>query len=440
MAEKITYPFLPEDKCLSQHQFFDYIDGNLNAADMHFVEKHLLSCPMCSDAMEGFEKVKQRDKVAAFSPDNYSKKVVGKTDIVQPKIIPLHSNRRYYALAAGLVLIISVSLYLKYYSPLADMESAKVADLAQKDSTVSVLENPKENKDAILKNEVSNSIAGKDSQKYVGNGLAAADAREDRSLTFHDSIGFFRATQGEEKDKNSEQQAFDQTSTGASVADIPAVRFALEEKQPADDDSKGNLDGSKAEEKKLVDGKSRDEVETSKKQKAANEKEVKADQLDNVVNANVSQPTSHYNAPMPTTTQPTSPSSAGSGTVVIIPSGGIVTQSTISDKEATVSKNTDTSANAGPKFYPLKATEKDLSLSYENGVKMLDSGQAAASLVFFDQVLTDSKHKNFEDAQWKKSLALIQLNRKAEAKILLQEIEKKGGKYANQSKEELKKL
>ncbi|HET6992757.1 MAG TPA: hypothetical protein VFJ43_15595, partial [Bacteroidia bacterium] len=125
--------------------------------------------------------------------------------------------------------------------------------------------------------------------------------------------------------------------------------------------------------------------------------------------------------------------------------GGMATGNSatvLTDSETSVSQNADSSVADTPRMYPLplSGSEKDLDLSYENGVKMLNAGQASASLVLFDEVLKNPNHHYYQDAQWEKSLALIQLNRKAEAKILLEEIVKKGGKYKSQAEAELKKL
>ena len=103
-------------------------------------------------------------------------------------------------------------------------------------------------------------------------------------------------------------------------------------------------------------------------------------------------------------------------------------------------QTTQADSVSSPRLYRNLATDEDLDLCYENGLKMLDSGQAAASITFFDQVLANPAHRYFEDAQWKKAEALLKLNRNDEAKTLLNEIVKTGRKYKPQAKEKLKKL
>jgi tetratricopeptide (TPR) repeat protein len=57
--------FDPQTACLTEKAMFDYIDGKLTAAENHAVEKHLLDCAFCSEAMEGLELVKDRSKLRA---------------------------------------------------------------------------------------------------------------------------------------------------------------------------------------------------------------------------------------------------------------------------------------------------------------------------------------------------------------------------------------
>ncbi len=429
MAEKITYPFLPEDKCLTEQQLFDYIDGKLNATEMHLVEKHLLACEMCSDALEGFEKVKHREKVAAFSPANFSKSIIEEKITEQVKVIPLNPNRKNYAIAAGLVLIISITLFLKH-SVSGDMESAKTAELTQKDSSISSptssMESSGTKQDSVSTNSVTRS------EGTNANGGASFDKQNHSSLGYLDTVSNSNKESDPRKGLVMEDQVSPQTVSGDAIPDAPIQQFATNEKS-ADDNSQSELvDLAKAEQKKSEAENDRDAKESVAKNKVPAGDGSKSDQSVKVASGRANEKQSTHAAK-------DAPSSVASGTNAAPSTGGVVTQQTVLDEENTISTVAD-STTVSPKFYPLKPSDKDLDQSYETGVKMLDSGQVNASLIFFDQVLTNPTHKNFEDAQWKKSLALIQLHRNAEAKILLQQIEKKGGKYKTQATEELKKL
>jgi hypothetical protein len=55
--------FDPQTACLTEKAMYDYIDSKLTEAESHAVEKHLLDCAFCSEAMEGLELVKDRNKL-----------------------------------------------------------------------------------------------------------------------------------------------------------------------------------------------------------------------------------------------------------------------------------------------------------------------------------------------------------------------------------------
>jgi tetratricopeptide (TPR) repeat protein len=99
---------------------------------------------------------------------------------------------------------------------------------------------------------------------------------------------------------------------------------------------------------------------------------------------------------------------------------------------------TDSVQVAGPALG--NAANKNLELSYTNGVNLMNSGQYNSAITFFDEVLQDSTHVRYEDAEFQKAKALVKASRKDEAKILLKAIEAKKGKHAAEAAELLKTL
>jgi hypothetical protein len=426
MAEKITYQFLPEGNCLTERQLFDYIDKKLDAAEMHAVEKHLLSCEMCSDALEGFEKIKYREKVAAFSNTDSLKNGVEKAT---PKVIPLNPNRKYYAIAAGIVLIVAVSLYFKMNIS-SNLESSKTADLVQKDSSVSIMQTPgvpsekKSDSISVAENKLANN------QNLRNENGPAAHQRADGNFGLADTQ---KMNDGEASGNTFYDRSPVQSNeeTFSPVPDALTDRSVLSEPvQP--EYKKAEKDASKSEDQKAIAQTTGADDEQDLKTKAPvkNDDSRTADKDKAQGGTGNSKETLHENANVPA-----SPQTAAPYTLSNVSSGSSTTLSTDA-----IQVNTDSSTTQTPKFYPLKPSDKDLDLSYENGVKMLNSGQATASLAFFDEVIKYPAHHYFEDAQWKKALALIQLNRKPEAKVVLQEIVSKGGKFKTQAEAELKKF
>lgn len=67
MSDSLKYKIFIETECPSEQTMFDYIDKKLNAKESHHFEKHLLSCELCSDALEGLELTQNRDRIAAIN-------------------------------------------------------------------------------------------------------------------------------------------------------------------------------------------------------------------------------------------------------------------------------------------------------------------------------------------------------------------------------------
>jgi hypothetical protein len=106
--------FDPQTACLTEQAIYDYLDGKLLPTECHAVEKHLLDCAFCSEAMEGLELVKDRSKVMAPIPlakgkDGADHSATG------GRIVPFYFNTRYAA-AAVIILLIGSFAVLHYFS------------------------------------------------------------------------------------------------------------------------------------------------------------------------------------------------------------------------------------------------------------------------------------------------------------------------------------
>lgn len=53
-------------RCLSQQQLLNYVQGKLTAEEQHEVEMHLSDCELCSDALEGLEAIKDKEKIPGW--------------------------------------------------------------------------------------------------------------------------------------------------------------------------------------------------------------------------------------------------------------------------------------------------------------------------------------------------------------------------------------
>jgi hypothetical protein len=125
--------FDPQTACLTEQAMFAYIDGKLSPAECHAVEKHLLDCAFCSEAMEGLELVRDRSKVSAPLPGTGH----GAIEPKRGRIIPFNSPYKLAAAAAILLLVGSV-VFLRYsgtsQTEQLSMKEDKKAPLTRNDS------------------------------------------------------------------------------------------------------------------------------------------------------------------------------------------------------------------------------------------------------------------------------------------------------------------
>ncbi|MEO5644420.1 MAG: tetratricopeptide repeat protein [Bacteroidia bacterium] len=414
MADQHKYKLLPEDKCLTESQLFDYIDGKLKASEMHFIEKHVLSCGFCSDALEGWGKVKDRQKVATYIPVN------NKDEKEESKIITLNPNRKYYAIAAGAVLILGITLFLKL-SNSDDLSESKMAAINKSDSISMILQPEKD-------------VQDKSAMAFNSDSLRQ---ETDKRTVFESK----KAEKTTSADQGYVVQPADEAV--ASVMESPRP-VAPEETFKADKYSDGDaddfanvVDAKETEKPSKAEGRNEKQKQPNKLklEEKNNSSRAENNQADKKVIAKDQQvvtedvPVTTTNLPATQTMTPSNitlsaPSSTGSvisGNTA--PSGGYSMNST--DSITVVTKS---------------PSDHELDLSYENANKMLAAGQATASLTLYDEVLKNPTHPHYQDAQWKKAEALIQLKRIDEAKKILNEIAAKPGKYMEQAKEKLKTL
>ncbi len=109
--------FDPQTACLTEKAMFDYIDRKLTPAQDHAVEKHLLDCAFCSEAMEGLELISDRNKLRA-SAENMEARLSKGTNTHGGKdsggrLISFNFNTRLAA-AAVIVLLIGSFVMLRY--------------------------------------------------------------------------------------------------------------------------------------------------------------------------------------------------------------------------------------------------------------------------------------------------------------------------------------
>jgi len=52
--------------CLSQQQLLDYVQHKLSPEQQHEVERHLADCELCSEAVEGLQAIRHKEKIPVW--------------------------------------------------------------------------------------------------------------------------------------------------------------------------------------------------------------------------------------------------------------------------------------------------------------------------------------------------------------------------------------
>ncbi|MDF2438462.1 MAG: TonB family protein [Bacteroidota bacterium] len=99
MSKELKHTIYNPGDCISEQTMFDYIDNMLSAKAQHVVEKHVLDCEFCADALEGLKLVKNRDRIKELNTAVRSR--MGKTSGRESM-----DRRTILSIAAGVLLLI----------------------------------------------------------------------------------------------------------------------------------------------------------------------------------------------------------------------------------------------------------------------------------------------------------------------------------------------
>lgn len=125
-----THKIFTSTNCISEQTMFDYIDNKLSAKERHMTEKHLLDCQLCSDALEGLELIRNRDRIRVIN-----QKVNEYIAPANEKRIIGINYRTVAAIAAGLVLLIGSVFFFNQIAPDKLLEEKNMADVKHPSSS-----------------------------------------------------------------------------------------------------------------------------------------------------------------------------------------------------------------------------------------------------------------------------------------------------------------
>lgn len=99
-----------ERPCLSQTEIKQYIQGQLTQEEVHKIEQHLIDCPFCSDAIEGFGKLQdfsEAESLLAEMDAEFAQKI---TPISKAPQKAPYSLRLVFLRAAAAILLLGIPI------------------------------------------------------------------------------------------------------------------------------------------------------------------------------------------------------------------------------------------------------------------------------------------------------------------------------------------
>ena len=110
-APKIYNNIFESTDCLSYKQLLAYAENTLSSVEKHTIEKHLIDCPLCSDAIDGLlqrNNIKETEEIIDNLNNNISKNLINKNSASTWK-------RYIYNIAAALLIGVGY-LYFNHLS------------------------------------------------------------------------------------------------------------------------------------------------------------------------------------------------------------------------------------------------------------------------------------------------------------------------------------
>ena len=212
MTKELKHKLYSSTECLSEQTMFDCIDNKLSAKERHLVEKHMLDCELCSDAMEGLELVKDRNRISVIKTN--AAKFITPIAEKEAKIISIN-YKTVFSIAAGIALLIGGVFLFKNFTS-SEMKSSDVAEMLP----------PKDQSPApppVKETEEAPALSANDSQQAI------ADEREQgpqtKSLVLKDKEGQLESAEdlkqnialGEAKEQNTNGTFKTIASTGSAT-------------------------------------------------------------------------------------------------------------------------------------------------------------------------------------------------------------------------------
>ena len=175
MKTNLNKELFTETGCIDRSMLLNYRDGMLKRSDMHLVERHLVDCALCSEALEGLSTL-QDDSVLTELSQHFNPQTGKSTNQSSPF--------RYLAMAASLTAVIAMSYFAVQQSKNAAVQEQALnsshAQTYQGDSTAQSMPSKESNKESSVTPMVSSeSIVQKESNLESNKNIVVIKDNED---------------------------------------------------------------------------------------------------------------------------------------------------------------------------------------------------------------------------------------------------------------------
>lgn len=127
MSNELKHKLHQPGNCLSEQTMFDYIDHKLSAKEQHLVEKHLLDCDLCSDALEGLSSLKNRGRI-----ETINQTIRQKLSSTERRVV-YFNYKIAVSVAAGILLLAGGVFFFDQFTS-KEMMSSDMAKLESKEA------------------------------------------------------------------------------------------------------------------------------------------------------------------------------------------------------------------------------------------------------------------------------------------------------------------
>lgn len=410
-----------ETDCLSPEILIAYAENRLEADEKYLVEKHLLDCQLCSDALEGISSMKDKSKLKPVLSE-ISKKIDSYSKERKTRVI-YFDFKRSMAAAAVLIALVGVTFLFRYY--LLKQDKDMVAQRTVKESRLEQKE-----KDKIPANPNSQPDQSPESdlrEEKAQEGTSTIDVgkNEQEQMGANENIPFLPKGTVVSGEKTTDEQ---QTFAGY-------YRGLESEITTGDVTEKDSDDNSKL---------TKDKEQTIAMDKSENLKEETEAQNNTTVVAETKSTTvttSDYknNAPEKNLKKDNNKQN-NYETPVVAGNTGVVSDE-LNDARYSdgiqLYQNADYTGCVNKMQSYINNAPDDVSAYYYCGVSQYFLAQYDSAITSLSKVLKDKKSSFYETAQWYLSLSYIGKDDTSEAEKTLKDIVKAKGSFKTQAEEKL---